>query len=262
VIHDLKPYPEYRDTGVPWLGKVPTHWKVRRLKTIASMKSGESITELSIEKAGFYPVYGGNGIRGYNPKYTHDGDYILVGRQGALCGNVHVVRGKFWASEHAVVAAPVGDYNVAWYASLLRAMNLNQYSVAAAQPGLAVERIQNLWAPVPTPTEQFAISRFLNYADRSIRRYTRAKQKLIALLNEQKQVIVHRAVTRGLDPEVRLKPSGMDWLGRYRNTGLFFATGNCSASAMRPDSPSFRSLRSRCGQASASATSSSRLANR
>ncbi len=68
-------------------------------------------------------------------------------------------------------------------------------------------------SPVPPPEEQAAIVRFLDHVDRRIRRYIRAKQKLIALLNEQKQAIIHRAVTRGLDPNVRLKPSGVEWLG-------------------------------------------------
>jgi type I restriction enzyme S subunit len=91
-------------------------------------------------------------------------------------------------------------------------MNLGQHSAAAAQPGLAVERIANLAMPIPSQTERVFISRFLAHADRRIRRYIRAKRKLIALLNEQKQIIITRAVTRGLDPNVRLRSSGVEWL--------------------------------------------------
>src|SRR5690606_38204063 len=75
------------------------------------------------------------------------------------------------------------------------------------------EDFKQIASPVPTPEEQAAIVRFLDYVDRRIRRYIRAKQKLIGLLEEQKQAVIHRAVTRGLDPNVRLKPSGVDWLG-------------------------------------------------
>ena len=97
-------------------------------------------------------------------------------------------------------------------------MNLNQYSIAAAQPGLAVERILELWLPVPPLTEQTVIARFLDHADRRIRRYIRAKEKLIALLEEQKQAIVHQAVTGQIDvrtgqPYPAYKPSGVEWLG-------------------------------------------------
>ena len=189
MIHNLKPYPAYKDSGVPWLGKVPAHWEVRRVKTLCTMESGDGITAISIDPVGAYPVYGGNGMRGYTSNYTHDGNFVLIGRQGALCGNVHIVRGRFWASEHAVVATAHSGYSPGWLGAILGVMNLNQYSIAAAQPGLSVERVLNLQLPVPPFPEQTAIVRFLDHADRRIRRYIRAKQKLSALLEEQKQAI-------------------------------------------------------------------------
>ena len=93
----LRPYPAYRDSGADWLGRVPEHWEVRRLKTLADMQSGDAITAMSIDEAGQHPVYGANGLRGYTSSYTHDGDFVLIGRQGALCGNVHLAHGRFWA---------------------------------------------------------------------------------------------------------------------------------------------------------------------
>ncbi len=213
MIAGLKPYPAMKDSCVPWLGKVPGHWEVRRLKHMCAMRSGDAITAESINPAGDHPVYGGNGRRGYASSFTHDGEFPLVGRQGALCGNVHLARGKFWASEHAVVASPARGVVPSFLAWALGCMDLGRYSIAAAQPGLAVERILALPSTLPPLHEQAAIVRFLNHADRRIRRYIRAKQKLIKLLEEQKQAIIHRAVSRGLDPNVRLKPSGVEWLG-------------------------------------------------
>ena len=215
---ELKPYPVYKDSGVPWLGEVPAHWEVPRIKTLCSMESGNGITAMSIEPTGEYPVYGGNGLRGYTSNYTHDGNFVLIGRQGALCGNVHLARGRFWASEHAVVATTHSGHSPEWLGATLGVMNLNQYSIAAAQPGLSVERVLNLRLPVPPLPEQTAIVRFLDYADRRIRRYIRAKQKLIALLEEQKQAIIHQAVTGQIDvrtghPYPAYKPSGVEWLG-------------------------------------------------
>ena len=96
VTRGLDPGAKLKDSGVEWLGEVPEHWGVQKLKTVCGMKSGEGITAFSIESEGKYPVYGGNGLRGYASEFTHDGDYILIGRQGALCGNVHVARGQFW----------------------------------------------------------------------------------------------------------------------------------------------------------------------
>ena len=217
MIADLKPYPVMKDSGVEWQGNVPEHWEVRRLKTVCSMQSGDGITATSIESSGVYPVYGGNGRRGYTSNYTHDGTFVLIGRQGALCGNVHIASGRFWASEHTVVTTPKVGHFPEWLGATLDAMNLNQYSIAAAQPGLSVERVLDLQVPVPNAPEQAAIVRFLDHVDRRIQRYIRAKQKLIALLEEQKQAVIHQAVTGQIDvrtdrPYPAYKDSGVKWL--------------------------------------------------
>ena len=213
------PYPTMKDSGVEWLGDVPAHWGCRRLKTLCAMQSGEAITAESIEATGEYPVYGDNGVRGFSSQYTHDGAYALIGRQGALCGNVHLVRGRFWASEHAVVTNLHGNHAPEWFVSILQAMNLNQYSIAAAQPGLSVDRVLNLWAPVPPQCEQRTIARFLNHAMNRIDRYIRAKEKLIALLEEQKRATINEAVTGQIDvgtgrPYPSYRVSELEWLRR------------------------------------------------
>ena len=97
---------EMKDSGVEWLGEIPKNWEVKKLKYVASLKSGDSITSNNIKDEGIYPVYGGNGLRGYTSNYTHSGKYILIGRQGALCGNINYASNEFWASEHAVVVNP------------------------------------------------------------------------------------------------------------------------------------------------------------
>jgi len=199
VTRGLDPNVRVKPSGVEWLGDVPEHWSVRRLKTLCRMKSGESIAATSIEAAGKYAVYGGNGIRGYTSKYTNDGNYVLVGRQGALCGNVHEARGRFWASEHAVVVKTRVGHDWLWLAALLRAMNLNQYSIAAAQPGLAVERILNLAVPAPPQEEQVRIAAHLESATAglatSIARYGRG----IDLLREFRTCVISDVVTGKLD---------------------------------------------------------------
>ncbi len=126
------------------IGKIPESWEVLPLKKICKMKSGDSITSENISDEYKYPCYGGNGLRGYAETFTHDGTYTLVGRQGALCGNVLLVKGKFYASEHAVVITPIEDNNILWLRYLLEYMNLNQYSESSAQPGLSVSKIEKL----------------------------------------------------------------------------------------------------------------------
>ena len=194
-----RPYPAYKPSGVEWLGDVPEHWEVRRLKTLCSMKSGEGITAMSIEPTGEYPVYGGNGLRGYTSNYTHDGNFVLIGRQGALCGNVHVARGRFWASEHAVVAALDRGHALEWFRAVLGVMNLNQYSIAAAQPGLAVERVLNLWLPVLDPQEQAVIAAHIEKQTAGSNVSIAFARREIDLLREYHTCLIADVVTGKLD---------------------------------------------------------------
>jgi type I restriction enzyme S subunit len=143
-----------KPSGIEWLGEIPAHWEVKKLKYVANLKSGENITSENIKEQGDYPVYGGNGLRGYFSDYTNEGDYILIGRQGALCGNIKYAKNRFWASEHAIVCYLEPNINWLWFGKLLESMNLNQYNQSAAQPGLAVGVIKNLSIPYPKSDQQ------------------------------------------------------------------------------------------------------------
>lgn len=209
-----KPYPEYKDSGVELLGKVPSHWQRLPLKYLVDMKSGESITATDIEQEGNYPVFGGNGLRGYTSAFTHTGSYILIGRQGALCGNVNYAVGQFWASEHALVVTAKKPINIKWLGELLRAMDLNQYSITAAQPGLSAEALLNLQIALPSEPECESIAAFLDYETARIDRLIAQQQRLIELLKEKRQAVISHAVTKGLNPDVPMKYSGVEWLGQ------------------------------------------------
>ena len=199
VTRGLDPDVRLKPSGVEWLGDVPAHWEMRRLKTLCSMKSGDGITAMSIEPTGEYPVYGGNGLRGYTSNYTHDGNYVLIGRQGALCGNIHIARGQFWASEHAVVASLSAGYVLEWFAAILDVMDLNQYSIAAAQPGLAVERVLNLSLPVPPPQEQAHIARYIERETADINVAIDRARREIELLGEYRTRLIADVVTGKVD---------------------------------------------------------------
>ena len=209
-----QPYPDYKDSGVEWLGKIPSHWSRIPLKYIINMKSGEAITTNDIDERGEYPVYGGNGFRGYTSDYTHSGTYVLIGRQGALCGNINYANGKFWASEHALVVKPKKITNTIWLGELLRAMNLNQYSITAAQPGLSAEVLLNLMVPEPSGLECDTIAAFLDYETARIDQLIAKQQQLIELLKEKRQAVISHAVTKGLNPNAPMKDSGVEWLGQ------------------------------------------------
>ena len=130
---------------------------IKRFDEVCELKAGDfvKVGDISKEiKENLFPCYGGNGLRGYVKTFTHEGKYSLVGRQGALCGNVHLVEGKFHATEHALVATPLPDIDSVWLYHKLVSMNLNQYSTGTAQPGLSVMNLKPIEINVPSLSEQ------------------------------------------------------------------------------------------------------------
>ena len=136
-------------------------WEVEQLGKVTFMKAGQFVAASDIQSEfseGLYSCYGGNGLRGYVKTYTHEGDFVLIGRQGALCGNVKIAKGQFHATEHAVVCSPKMQFETYWLYYLLDIINLNKYASGAAQPGLAVgrlEQIEIIYPPIELQT-QFA----------------------------------------------------------------------------------------------------------
>lgn len=198
-VRSEKPYPKYKESGVDWLGLVPDCWDVRKLKYVVRLKSGDAITSERISERGDYPVYGGNGLRGYTPGFTHSGNYVLIGRQGALCGNINYASDEFWASEHAVVVNPIYTTNLLWLGETLRMMNLNQYSIAAAQPGLSIERILRLLLPYPSLVDQQAIAKYIEGKSNLLNNSISVISKEIKLLQEFLYQLIADVVTGKVD---------------------------------------------------------------
>ena len=199
VTKGLDPTAKMKPSGVEWIGDIPEGWEVEKLKYLSSMRSGESISFESILEDGNYAVYGGNGFRGFTDNYTNSGTNILIGRQGALCGNVKVVTGEIWASEHAIVVYYTSKVDPKWYFYMLNNMNLNQYSVSAAQPGLSVEQILKLKACVPPVDTQTAIADYLDTETAKID-ITIEKTKLsIEKLKEYRTALISACVTGKID---------------------------------------------------------------
>ena len=142
---------------------------MKRLGDTCRMKSGKSIKSVMISAVKDaehpYPCFGGNDVRGYIAEPSHRGDYPIIGRQGALCGNVNYATGTFYATEHAVVVESLGEYEQRYLFYLLTAMNLNQYKSQGAQPGLAVGNIENLVASVPSLEQQRKVIEILDRFD-------------------------------------------------------------------------------------------------
>ncbi len=231
MIQDLKPYPAYKSSGVPWLGKVPEHWEVRRLKYLLRELDTRSVD-------GCEQLLRVSQYTGVTQRVREDGADELETRADSLVGyrcvqaNDLVVNimlawnGSMGVSQFGGIASPAycvyrfraGTHP--WYFHHLLRSPTYKARIKAVSTGVVESRLRlytddlyRLQALLPPLPEQAAIVCFLDYADRRIRRYIRVKQQLIKLLEEQKQAIIHRAVTRSLDPYVRLKPSGVEWLG-------------------------------------------------
>ena len=148
-------------------------------------KSGKNIKAESIQEEGVYPVFGGNGLRGYTDRYNHDGDYVLIGRQGALCGNVRFVTGKTYITEHAIAAKATNDNYTRYLEYLFVRLNLGQFSDQSAQPGLAVNKLLKIETYVPSKAEQLKIAFLLRLLDERIA----TQNKIIEDLKKLKSAI-------------------------------------------------------------------------
>jgi type I restriction enzyme S subunit len=228
MIKDLKPYPEYRQAEVPWLGQVPRHWEVRRIKTVLRetdrrATDGEG-TLLSLTRVrGLIPhremtvrMHSAKTLVGY--KCYRDGQ-LVMNRMQAWSGMFGAGPIPGLVSPDYAVFDVLRGHSVKFLLERLKSPDLvAQFALESKGIGsgfnrLYTDRFGPIPIPLPPPGEQEAIVRFLTWANGRIERAIRSKRKVIALLNEQKQAIIHRAVTRGLDPNVALKPSGVPWLG-------------------------------------------------
>ncbi len=230
MIADLKPYPEYKESGLRWLGQVPKHWDVKRAKSIFQRidersTSGEEELLTVSSARGIVPratanvtMFKAESYLGY--KLCWPGD-LVINSLWAWAGGLGV------SNYHGIISSAYGVYrirrdapmNPAFVHVVVRSSSFN-WELRVRSKGVWISRLQLtdisfLDAPmhIPPPEEQAAIVRFLDWANGRLERAIRAKRKVIALLNEQKQAIIHRAVTRGLDPSVPFKPSGIPWLG-------------------------------------------------
>lgn len=228
MISSLKPYPAYKDSGLPWLGQVPGHWEVRRLKTVLRETERRSTegegTLLSLTRVrGLIPhremtdrMHSAKTLVGYK---CYRAGQLVMNRMQAWSGMFGAGPTEGLVSPDYAVFDVIGDHSVKFLLERLKAPDfVGQFALESKGIGsgfnrLYTDRFGPIPIPLPPPSEQAAIVRFLDWANGRLERAIRAKRKIITLLNEQKQAIIHQAVTRGLDPSVRLKPSGIPWLG-------------------------------------------------
>ena len=184
--------------------EVPDKWEWARLRNICMMAAGKSKPANQIKATPFeggYPCFGGNGIRGYVDEYNQEGTFSIVGRQGALCGNINIASGKFYATEHAVVTTLFSGIAFNWSNYILEALNLNEYATGAAQLGLSVANVLNVFVPVPPTREQERIGEKISESIKVINIIEQEKQNLHTIVANTKAKILDLAIRGKLIPQ-------------------------------------------------------------
>ncbi|MEE3416551.1 MAG: restriction endonuclease subunit S [Prevotella sp.] len=199
-------------------GNVPTlrfpefsgEWHATTIDGVTSeFQSGKFIKAELIQSKGSVPVYGGNGLRGYTDQYNHIGDYVLIGRQGALCGNVRFVTGETYITEHAIAVKSTEDNDTKYLQYLFERMNLGKYSDQSAQPGLAVSKLIKLKINIPQKREQSKIARLLTSIDERIATQIR----IIEDLKRERKYFLEQlfCLPNERAPKLRLKGMTGEW---------------------------------------------------
>ena len=185
-------------------------WEQRKLGDLCvEFRSGEFISALDITETGEYPVFGGNGLRGFTDRFNHDGEYTLIGRQGALCGNVNFAVGKSYFTEHAIAVRADKKNQTRFLYYLFSTMDLGQYSGQSAQPGLAVGNLVELKSTLPDKQEQEKISGVLTALDTLITLHQRKYERLV---NIKKSMLDKMFPKNGASvPEIRFKGFTDPW---------------------------------------------------
>lgn len=198
---------------------VPQGWKVAPLRWYLSCKSGESIETNFVEKIptdeSNIPVIGGNGVMGYSNQINVNFETISIGRVGALCGNTHYINYPTWITDNSLLINRYNkaEINLEFLKFVLEQLNLNQYSTSTAQPLITGETIKKRKIALPSVDNQKKIVNYIYRKTSEIDELVNSKQKLINLLENQRQSIITEAVTKGLNPNVKMKDSGVEWIG-------------------------------------------------
>jgi type I restriction enzyme S subunit len=228
VTPDFKPYPEYKDSGLPWLGQIPANWGLVRAKRL--FRKMERPIRLDDEvitcfRDGTVTLRKNRRLRGFTESLKEIGYQgirrgdLVIHQMDGFAGAIGVSDSDGKGSPIYSICEPIVSLNTHYYAQVLREMARSQYIVALARgirersSDFRFDTFATQYFPLPPLKEQNLIADIIGRLDQHTRRYIRVKRRQIKLLNEQKHSIIYQAVTRGLDPKVRLKPSGVEWLG-------------------------------------------------
>ena len=201
---------EMKNSKIDWIQYLPKTWTVKRIKYVAKSKSGKEIRKEDILDDGEFKVFGGGEQIGFIDKSNTQKEDILIGRVGS-CGKVTVPDEKVWATDNAIVLSST-DCNYEYLAYCLKSMPLENLIKQTAQPLLTASSLMNCYIPSPTLNEQNQIVYYLNSKCAVIDQAIQKQKDIVIKLKEYKQSIITKAVTKGLNPNVKMKDNDIDWI--------------------------------------------------
>ena len=214
-------YAEYKDSGVNYFGEIPSDWKVLNLRYVFDFLNEKRFPLSALEresKKGIYPYYGASGIIDYVDEYLLDEETILIAEDGANLLSrstplAFIAKGKYWVNNHAHILKPKNLLFNFW-TYFLQSLDYTIYITGSAQPKLSREKLGEVIVLYPSLEEQTQIANFLDHETAKIDSLIEKQQQLIELLKEKRQAVISHAVTKGLDPNIPMKDSGVEWLGQ------------------------------------------------
>ena len=217
----MKKYDSYKDSGVEWIGEVPEHWEVVPLKYLSDNFDSKRVPLNSAERSemlGDYPYYGATGIVDYINNFLFDGKYVLIGEDGAPFFRkgkdvAFIAEGKFWVNNHAHILQTNDKILSTIFCYQLNCVDYKGYITGSTRDKLTQDQLKSIKLLLPTKVEQTIIANYLDHKITRIDHLIAKKEAFIQLLEEERVAVINQAVTKGLDPNVSMKNSGIEWLG-------------------------------------------------
>ena len=207
----LKPYKSYKDSNIKWIGETPEHWDVTFLKRfVYSISSGKT---KNIDENGKYSLYGSTGIIGSTNNLDYNGVFVLIARVGANAGKTHIAKGKMGITDNTLIVkyTPMINYKFLFY--LLSNYDFKTLTIGSGQPLITGNDVKNIKVSIPNLNEQKQIVNYLDKETSKIDETIAKNEELIQLLEEKRIALINQVVTKGLNSDVPMKDSGIEWIG-------------------------------------------------
>jgi len=227
----MKKYDSYKDSGIEWIGEIPSHWNVKKLKFISKICNGQD-QKAVLDDNGIYPVFGSGGVFGKANSFLFDKPSVLLGRKGTI-DKPQYVEEPFWTVDTSYYTKIHEGFSVRLFYYLCTTINFELYKYGSAIPSMTQGHLNEIKFAIPKSfDEQVILANYLDHKTTQIDHLIAKKEQFIQLLDEERVAVINQAVTKGLDPTVPMKDSGIEWLGEIpehwevKKVGFEFQTLN------------------------------------